>query len=516
MKQLGYTDSIFVSLETPSTPQHVGFLGIYDPSTAPNGMVRFKEVLANFEQRLKTLPTFRTRLVQVPGRVDRPYWVVDDSFDVEYHIRHVGLPQPGDWRQLCIQIARLHSRGLDMKRPLWECDVIEGINNVEGISPGAFAVYVKIHHSMVDGDLGQRVMAVLHDLEPDPVIYDDEDEDEEEVLPEGLHSDFSGPALGDTELLTRAFTNRVKNVIPYTRTAVEVVGKLGDTLIKMAKQELPPPAMGPKTRFDEPVGPHRVVEAADFDLNELKAIKDATGTTINDVCVTICSGALRKYLDFHGELPADSLVANMPVNMRKRGIVSDENNQVAALMAKIHTEIADPIDRLHMVHESIGDAKKFIGTPIAEPLKMVGLFPPFMAKPLSRLYAAQGVTRLLPAGTPCVITNVPGPPMDLYLNGAHLRKMHLLGLLTPGVGLFHAIFSLCDRLSITVLSDRDMLPDPAFYRQCLEESFTELRDAVMGKPKPKAAAKAAAPKKKAAPHKDEQAGAPHKAPEAGS
>jgi len=494
MKQLGYTDSIFVTLETPTTPQHIGFLGVYDPSTAPNGMVRFKDVLANFGRRLNTLPTFRTRLVQVPGSLDRPYWVVDDSFDVEYHIRHIAVPQPGDWRQLCIQVARLHSRGLDLKRPLWECNVIEGLNNVEGVPPGGFAVYMKIHHSMVDGDLGQRVLAILHDLEADPMVYDDE-EDEEEIA-EGMQEEYSGPMLGDTELITRAFTNRVRNVIPYAKTAVQVIGNLGDTLVKMARQELPAPAMGPKTRFDEPVGAHRVLDAASFDLNDIKAIKTVTHTSVNDVCVTICSGALRKYLEFHGELPDDSLIANMPVNMRKRGIVSDENNQIAAMMAKIHTEIADPIDRLHMVHDSIGDAKKFIGTPIAEPLKIVGLFPPFMAKPLSRLYAHGELTRFLPAGTPCVITNVPGPPMDLYSNGAKLVKMHLLGLLTPGVGLFHAIFSQGDVLSITVLCDRDMMPDPAFYRQCLEESFAELKEAVLGKPKPKAAK--AAPKKKAA------------------
>ena len=110
MKQLGYTDSIFVTLETPTTPQHIGFLGVYDPSTAPNGMVRFKDVLANFGRRLNTLPTFRTRLVQVPGSLDRPYWVVDDSFDVEYHIRHIAVPQPGDWRQLCIQASAPFAR----------------------------------------------------------------------------------------------------------------------------------------------------------------------------------------------------------------------------------------------------------------------------------------------------------------------------------------------------------------------------------------------------------------------
>lgn len=120
MKQLGVLDSAFINLENPNTPQHVGGLGIYDPSTAPGGKVRFKDVIANFEQRLNSMPLFRTRVVNVPGKIDRPYWVEEENFDVEFHLRHIALPAPGDWRQLWIQAARLHARPLDMSRSLWE------------------------------------------------------------------------------------------------------------------------------------------------------------------------------------------------------------------------------------------------------------------------------------------------------------------------------------------------------------------------------------------------------------
>ena len=130
MKQLGILDSAFVNLEQTNTPQHVGGMGIYDPSTAPGGFVRFKDVIASFERRLGDLPLFRTRLVEVPGGLDRPYWIKDANFDVEFHLRHIALPQPGDWRQLCIQTARLHSRPLDMSRPLWEAYIIEGLDNI--------------------------------------------------------------------------------------------------------------------------------------------------------------------------------------------------------------------------------------------------------------------------------------------------------------------------------------------------------------------------------------------------
>mgnify|MGYP003572004696 CR=1 FL=1 len=478
MKQMGYTDSIFISLETPTTPHHIAFMGIYDPSTAEGGKVRFKEVLANFEQRLQALPIFRTRVVQVPGWVDRPYWVQDDSFDVEYHIRHIALPQPGDWRQLCIQVARLHARGLDMKRPLWECTVIEGLHGIEGLPSGSFAIYVKLHHAIVDGDLGQHVMGVLHDLEPKPAAAVPRSTSVEVAITK----EFDGPRLGNVELLARAVTNRVKNALPTVRTTVSTVTDLVETLTKIARKELPPPQLGPRTRFDQPVGQHRVMEAAEFSLSELKAIKNATDTTINDVCVSIIGGGLRKYLQAHGELPEQSIIGNMPVNMRKRGLLSDEANQVGAMMAQIHTEEADPVERLCKVHKSVADAKAFIGTPITEPLKLVGLFPPFMSRPLCRLYVDSEATRLLPIGTPAVITNIPGPRVDLYCNGAKLVNMYVIGLCTAGVALFNAIFSLGDKLTITFLADRDIMPDPAFYRQCVEESFRELRDAVLGKP----------------------------------
>jgi len=203
MKQLGIIDSAFINLEQVNTPQHVGALGIYDPSTAPGGFVRFKDVIAGFERRLSNLPLFRTRLVQVPGGLDRPYWVKDANFDVEFHLRHIALPEPGDWRQLCIQVARLHARPLDMSRPLWEAYIIEGLDNIPDLPRGCFAIYTKMHHSLVDGAGGTSFMSALHDLSPNP--SSDEEPPEEprlvDTAPEGI------------ELLSKASVNSVKNAL---------------------------------------------------------------------------------------------------------------------------------------------------------------------------------------------------------------------------------------------------------------------------------------------------------------
>lgn len=472
MKQLGILDSAFINLEHPNTPQHVGSISIYDPSTAPGGFVRFKDVLDNFSQRLKTLPIFRTRLVEVPGGIDRPYWKIDDDFDVEFHIRHIALPQPGDWRQLCIQAARLHARQIDMSKPLWEAYIIEGLDNIPDVPRGSFAIYTKMHHSLVDGAGGQDYMSVLHDLEPDP-------EPSEGPAPgEKLYREESH---SDPRLLRKALVNRMKNVLPLTRGAFNITRDLVDMGLKIRREELPAyPMDTPKTRFDQPVGPHRAFDALQFSLDDFKAIKNTTGTTINDVAVAVISGAARVYLSHHGELPEEPLAANMPVNMRTRKGVNDDNNQVGAITGIIHTNIIDPLERLASINSSLKEAKKFIDTPMVDPLKLAGVFSPMVSKALARFYINNEVTRQLPMGGVGVITNVPGPPFDMYCAGAKLVRFYNLGLLTPGGALFHTVFSMSDMISISVLADRDIMPDIQFYIECLQESFETLREAALG------------------------------------
>jgi len=167
MEQLSGHDASFIYLETPNAHMAGGSLMIYDPSTAPGGKVTFKGILANLEQRLHMARSFRQKLVRVPMDLDHPYWVDDANFDLEYHVRHIALPKPGDWRQLCIQCARLVSRPLDMSRPLWEMYVIEGLDNVEGVPPGSFGVLSLGHHAAMDGTSGMEMLTAIHDLSPD-------------------------------------------------------------------------------------------------------------------------------------------------------------------------------------------------------------------------------------------------------------------------------------------------------------------------------------------------------------
>lgn len=483
MKQLGVLDSAFINLEQPNTPQHIGGLGIYDPSTAPGGFVRFKQVISSFERRLATMPLFRTRLVEVPGGLDKPYWVRDENFDVEFHLRHIALPQPGDWRQLCIQAARLHARPLDMTRPLWEVYIIEGLDKIPNIPQGSFAVYTKIHHSLVDGAGSQGFMAALHDLEPVPAQQFQSMNSAEQGI-----SDRE-PTSG--ELLARAAINSAKSAVSLTKGAVGLTGDLVKMGLALSRDEMPAPEMyAPKTRLNKPVGPHRVFESATFKLIDFKALKNATATTINDVALSVIGGAMRKYLEHYNELPDESLTASLPVNMRSRRSQSKDNNQVGSIFASLHTNIAGPAERLQAIHISTQAAKQFgEKSPTVDALKLAGIFSPLVTKTAARLWSESEMSSALPTNISTVISNVPGPNFDLYCAGARLVSNHGLGLLTPGVGIFQMVYSSSNIFTISVLADRDIMPDPEFYRECIEESFEEHISVILGRAVSKPAAK---------------------------
>ena len=205
MQQLSGLDSSFLYLETGSTPMHIGSLSIYDQSTAPGGRVTFKEILSFFSERLHKARAFRQRLVRVPLSLDHPYWIEDPDFDLEFHVRHIALPAPGDWRQLCIQAARLHARPLDRNKPLWEAYVIEGLDNVEGVPKGSFALVTKIHHAAIDGVSGAEISAAIHDLSAEADVEPPARAWQPERFPTGL------------ELLSKSAVRSVRTPVKFAR-----------------------------------------------------------------------------------------------------------------------------------------------------------------------------------------------------------------------------------------------------------------------------------------------------------
>ncbi|MCH9696269.1 MAG: wax ester/triacylglycerol synthase family O-acyltransferase [Gammaproteobacteria bacterium] len=470
MHQLSGMDSSFLYLETGNTPMHIGSLAIYDQSTAPGGKVTFKEILKFFGERLHKARAFRQRLARVPLSLDHPYWIEDPDFDLEFHVRHIALPAPGDWRQLCIQAARLHARPLDRNKPLWEAYVIEGLDNVEGVPKGSFALVTKIHHAAIDGVSGAEISAAIHDLSPDAEVDEPDKPWVAERMPTGV------------ELLTRSAAKSVGAPMKLGKLLYRSVPQLGKVVAGLATKQLKIPTKVPRTRFNAEVSPHRVFTGRSFDLNDVKAIKNSQeGTTVNDVVVSICGGALRYYLEDKNELPSESLVAMAPMSARPPDKKKSAGNLVTAMSLPIRSDIADPLERLLAVSKESTQAKKLtytMGPHLAA--DAAEFLPSTVSGLLARTYVGWGMVDRVPPIVNTIITNVPGPNIPLYSMGSKMVATYGLGPVVHGLGLFQPVLSYNDTITISAVADREMMPDPAFYGECLERSFNELKAATIG------------------------------------
>ena len=474
MRQLQGMDASFVALETRTSPMHIGSILIYNPATAPGGFVRFKDILAFYESRLQLSRTVRQRLVRVPFDLDYPYWIEDPDFDLEYHVRHIALPDPGDWRQLCIQAARIFARPLDLTRPPWEFTVIGGLSNVPGMAEDSYAMVTKVHHAAIDGMSGIDLMEALHTLkagEPPPTTPD-------EWKPEKLPN----PA----ELLGKSYVNALTNPMKQIEVATRAAPGLAKALKGLVAKDfsVSRDMLAPRTRFNRVISAHRVVEGRSFPLADVKAIRSlAPGCKVNDVFLAIVGGAMRKYLLAKEDLPDKTLTAMAPISVRGVGEKGDMGNQVAAMVAPLGTHVEDPVERLEFVRSSTCNSKAMTQAIGARNMTEASKVSPALWMSLgAQLYTRLGLAnRGVAPMFSTVVTNVPGPPVPIYSAGARLESMMGLICLTDGMGLGHTVQSYVDEATIAFTACRDLLPDPEFYAQCIEDSFAELRDAA-GKP----------------------------------
>ena len=471
MQQLSWTDDMLLRAETPATPLQIQLLLIYDPSTAPGDKVTFKAILEELDARLHLADIFRRRLTETPVGLDRPYWTDDPSFDLEYHVRHIGLPQPGDWRQLCIQVARLHGRQIDLRRPPWEITVIEGLNSVPGVPKGSFAMALKMHHCAVDGLASVQMIAALHDLAADSPRPAPPDPPWRPAPPPTTANLLSRTAIKAALYPVRAGAVLASHAPKAALGLAALPKRLINGVSKIP--ELSAPSFPPKTRFNQTVSPHRVFEARFHDLADFKRIKARVpGSTINDVALAYVGGALRHYLDGHGELPDESLVAACPMSLRQ----ADEATHGNALFGRLQslgTDIADPLVRLASIAESTAGSRSGADRSARTQLiELVGTVPTAL------LGAAAKAASAFPFSGPnlanTTVTNVAGPPVPLYFCGAQLLRAAGLGPLTAGMNLIHVVASYNGTLSIGATADRDALPDPATYAECMERAFGEL------------------------------------------
>jgi WS/DGAT/MGAT family acyltransferase len=489
---------------------HIGSILIYNPETAPDGFVRFKDILSFFDSRLQLSKIVRQRLVKVPFDLDYPYWVEDPEFDIEYHIRHMALPKPGDWRQLCIQAARIFSRPLDLNRPPWEFTIVEGLDNVPGVAKGSYAVVTKVHHAAIDGQSGIDLMEAQHTLTPEAPPLNSPDDWKPEKIPNPV------------ELLGKSYLSALTNPLKQLQVAAQAMPGVANAIKGLAVKDfkVEREMIAPRTRFNRTISSARGVEGRSVPLADIKAIRKAVpGAKVNDAFLAIIGGSMRRYLLAKDDWPEKTLTAMAPISVRSDGEKGDMGNQVAAMIAPLGTHLEDPIERLAYVFSQTTNSKAMTDAMGARNMTEMSKVSPALFMALgAQLYTRLGLANRVGPPFSTVVTNVPGPPIPLYSAGARLESMMGLLCLTDGLGLGHVVQSYLKEATIAFTACRDILPDPEFYAQCIEESFEELRDAAAAavqaqdtaKPVKTTAKKAAKPARKPAAKKAPAKKAPAK------
>ncbi|MBJ7500928.1 MAG: wax ester/triacylglycerol synthase family O-acyltransferase [Sphingopyxis sp.] len=476
LKQLSAQDAQFLYTQTANNLTHIMGVYIYDPSTAPGGFVRFKDIIRHVESRVDTSPLFKRRLHRLPFDMDHPYWVEDEHFDIEAHMSHARLPEPGDWRQFCIAVARWFSKPMDMNRPLWDIYIIEGLDRIPGIPKGSFAMLHRVHHAAVDGASGAHAFIAMSDIDAKGTPAIAEPPPVEEL----------GKAPSSTEAVSRAWSASMQSPVKFMNALM----KMSPAIISSARKSISEGGMTagvPETRFNVAVGPHKMFDATTVALADVSEIrKKVPGATVNDVVLTTVGGALRKYLQKHKELPKESLVAVAPINLRgKGGKASTPGNQVSAMSVPIRTDIAGPLERLAAIRDYTVEAKEAkAGVSARIMTDLSQHIPGATMAAVARLVTSE---RFAVRGTNLFISNVPGAQVPLYLAGAQLVQQHGMAPLANNMGLFVATPSYNGRIAFSIIGERSIMPDIAFFRECIDESFADLMAAAPKPEEPKAA-----------------------------
>jgi diacylglycerol O-acyltransferase len=462
VERLSALDATFLYFETPAQHQHVCAVMVVDPSTVPGGY-NFEKIKDHIAGRLHLLAPFRRKLMSVPFNLDHPVWVETDDFDLDYHVRRVGLPSPGTEEQLAELAADIASRQLDRSKPLWEMWVVEGLEN------GHVAIVGKMHHSTVDGVSGANMMVHLLDLEPGGTRPPGPDDWQPERAPSEL------------ELLARAVLQRIRRPAQLAMVIPKTIGSV-ISFARMRRSHdagMPTPFTAPRTPFNVSITPHRLIAFTQTSLDDIKFVKRAFGTTVNDVVLAVCAGALRRYLEQLGEVPTKSLMAVVPVSVR-----ADEDkdvagsNKVSAMFTSLATDIEDPVERLRRIHTVNKGAKKEHNAIGAGMLQDWAKFAaPTTFSLAARLYSALNLAERMAPVHNLVISNVPGPPFPLYFGGAKLVAMYPLGPVFHGAALNITVVSYQDTVCWGMIACRESLPSLWDLAGAIPESLAELRKA---------------------------------------
>ncbi len=455
-------DASFLHLETPRTHMHIGGVAMFEPSPLGTGRALYDGLAKAIAPRLDLMPRYRQKLAFVPLSLDTPVWVDDPDFDMSNHLLRAALPKPGGDRELRDLIGRVFSRPLDRRRPLWEIYVVEGL---EG---GRWALLTKSHHAMVDGISNLELATILLDTEAKPGAQ-----------PFGVsrwEARELPSAMGLLVELLRQRVTRPARVLSAARAVAGQPGRLANALRDTASglASMAGHMGSPKSSINGETGPTRAFSYSHFPLDEFRLIKSTLGGTINDVVLAVVAGGLRHFLIARGVDPDDeneALQCLCPVSIRDNSERTALGNRLAMLLVNLPIGEVDPVRRLVAVRATV-DAlkarKQAVGADFL--LNLAGFAP-------STLHAMVARASLRQIAFNLIVTNVPGPQVPLYCQGAKLVDVYPIAFLYDGQELAVAIFSYAGMLNFGYLVDDQNVPDVDVFAQCVEESVRELVEA---------------------------------------
>lgn len=464
LERLSAIDASFLENEGPTSHMHVGAVIIIEGPPPP-----FEEFLDSLRARLHLVPRYRQKLAHHPG--GRPLWVDDPDFNLEYHVRQTALPKPGSESQLMRLAARIMSQQLDRTKPLWEVWIIEGLQD------GRLAMISKTHHALIDGVSGVDLATVMFDLSPVPPDLGKETE--------GLEAWTPAPEPTGAELVAGGVAGLAKTGLGLAASAIGALSRPQEALAQAREAAeglgeivwagLNP---APDTPLNVEIGPHRRFVGVRCELKDFKAVKDAFGGTVNDVVLTVVSGALREWLHSRG-LRTEGLEmrALVPVSLREKhrahaaeghGSDGQFGNRIAAMRAPLPVYVEDPIVRLAVVREAMDGLKESKQAVGAEVMASVQNFaPPTILAQAVRINFSTRLFNL-------IVTNIPGPQFPLYVRGREMLDVFPVAFLPKGHALAIAIMSYNGGLNFGLLADFDAMPDIEPFGKGLSTALDEL------------------------------------------
>lgn len=475
MKQMNGLDRMFLAVESDRLPMDLIGIFILDPSTAPDGSHDFERVRAELAARLTRVPLFTNRPLEAPLGRGPELWMTQE-FDIDYHLKHVGVPAPRDFNALCRLASSLVNRPMDRDRPLWQAYY------VDGFADGSAALLLRLHHASIDGVGGMQMLEALFDREPLP-------------LDPGLHAQ---PVAAErvplpAELFIRSVPDQIVNVVKAVQHGVPLAiplvrGVLSRALGSKPDKPATPKPPGPaRSLFNRPTRTtNRAVAGTSLPLADVRAVKDHFGVTLNDVVVAVTHAAVVDYLSARDELPDEPLRIVSPVNIRDESATADDGNHFSFMALSLPSEVGDPVEWLKTVAAATTKARpkrtatstdptvrKPTGSVLSNVMALVDTLPGAAWFGVRELVRASVLDRVPPIVN-YVVSNIPGPKHKLYLAGAEITDVYGRTMVGAGVGLFVYCISYADKLDVGMTTLAELVPDPSAIADGISHHFAAL------------------------------------------